>query len=157
MLCFSPLCLFGKKQTLASLVTDAELEEGSLFPSFSNVSNVSADIAAAVAQHAVESGFGKGPEGGLPRGGWCDHPGCRCCFCGADAPSDFRSWTPLHLGGGCSEHPCLSVPVCGSHAVKSRTVTSLNCDSHPRLFVSGRPMFVRSNMYHPPPVHSARL
>lgn len=58
-------------ETLASLVTDAELEEGALFPSFANVSNVSADIAAAVAEHAVESGFGRAPSAGLPRGGWC--------------------------------------------------------------------------------------
>lgn len=107
-------------ETLASLVTDAELEEGALFPSFANVCNVSADIAAAVAEHAVECGFGKAPEGGLPRGGWCAAHVRGCCR---------LRWSLLRL-----------------------LLTPARCSSRCR-----RPMYVRQNMFHPPPLHTARL
>jgi malate dehydrogenase (oxaloacetate-decarboxylating)(NADP+) len=47
--------------TLAQLVTEADLEQGSLYPALPRIREVSAHIAAAVARVAYDRGLAPGP------------------------------------------------------------------------------------------------
>ena len=55
-------------RTLAKLVTDADLEQGSLYPALPRIREVSAHIAAAVAKIAYKRGLASGPGAEEPAG-----------------------------------------------------------------------------------------
>ncbi|KAG2448043.1 hypothetical protein HYH02_007070 [Chlamydomonas schloesseri] len=59
-------------ERLAAMATPAELEAGALFPPFSRIRAISADVMAAVAAHLVDAALGTAPEGwpAEQREGW---------------------------------------------------------------------------------------